>query len=106
MSPDPRDWVRGSLIVASRDLRANAHGLKVWIISGLTLLAILGAAFGISGMSSQGPSRASPTISKPPSEPRIPSSTLRMKAESSATSTRIFSPAVIVSEVLSKSFSH
>ena len=59
MSPDPRDWVRGSLIVASRDLRANAHGLKVWIISGLTLLAILGAAFGIGGLSSQGPSLAS-----------------------------------------------
>src|SRR6266513_2684848 len=42
------------------------------------------------------PSRASPTISKPPSEPRMPSSTLRMKAESSATSTRIFSLVTIV----------
>ncbi len=59
MSYDPRDAFRGSLIVASRDLRANARGLKVWIISGLTLLAILGAAFGIGGLTSQGPSVAS-----------------------------------------------
>src|SRR6266540_4492437 len=42
------------------------------------------------------PSRASPTISKPPSEPSMPSSTLRMKAESSTTSTRIFSLVAIV----------
>ncbi len=55
MSLDPRDWVRGSVIVASRDLRANARGLKVWLISGLTLLAILGAAFGIGTLTSQGP---------------------------------------------------
>jgi ABC-type transport system involved in multi-copper enzyme maturation permease subunit len=55
MSYDPRDAFRGALIVASRDLRANARGLKVWIISGLTLLAILGAAFGIGGLTSQGP---------------------------------------------------
>ncbi len=56
MSRDPRDLFRGSWIVAARDLRANAHGLKVWIISGLTLLAILGAAFGIGGLMTQGPS--------------------------------------------------
>ena len=56
MSRDPRDLFRGSLIVAGRDLRANAHGLKVWLISGLTLLAILGAAFGIGGLTAQGPS--------------------------------------------------
>ncbi len=56
---DPRDWFRGAAIVAGRDLRANAHGLKVWLISGLTLLAILGAAFGIGGLTSQGPSLTS-----------------------------------------------
>ncbi len=56
MSFDPRDVFRGSLIVAGRDLRSNARGLKVWIISGLTLLAILGAAFGIGGLTSGGPS--------------------------------------------------
>jgi ABC-type transport system involved in multi-copper enzyme maturation permease subunit len=59
MSLNPRDLFRGSLIVASRDLRANAHGLKVWMICGLTLLAVLGAAFGIGGLTSQGPSLAS-----------------------------------------------
>ena len=62
MSFDPRDVFRGSLIVAGRDLRSNARGLKVWIISGLTLLAILGAAFGIGGLSSQGPSIATQYI--------------------------------------------
>jgi ABC-type transport system involved in multi-copper enzyme maturation permease subunit len=50
-----RDLFRGSVIVAGRDLRANARGLKVWIISGLTLLAVLGAAFGIGAVTSQGP---------------------------------------------------
>ena len=43
----PSDLFRGALTVASRDLRSNSRGLKVWIISGLTLLAVLGAAFGI-----------------------------------------------------------
>lgn len=47
MKWDPRDLVRGSLIVATRDFRSNARGVKVWIISGLTLLAILAASFGI-----------------------------------------------------------
>ena len=56
VSFDPRDVFRGSLIVAGRDLRSNARGLKVWMISGLTLLAILGAAFGIGGLTSGGPS--------------------------------------------------
>ncbi len=56
MSRDPRDVFRGSLIVASRDLRANAHGLKVWIMCALALLLVLGAALGISTLTSQGPS--------------------------------------------------
>lgn len=55
MSPDPRDLLRGTLIVAMRDLRSNGRGLKVWIICGLTLLAVLGAAFGIAAVASQGP---------------------------------------------------
>ena len=59
MSLDPRDWFRGSLIVASRDLRANARGLKVWIMCGLALLLVLGAALGISGLTAQGPGIAS-----------------------------------------------
>ena len=49
------DLFRGALIVAGRDLRSNVHGLKVWIISGLTLLAVLGAAFGIGAVVTQGP---------------------------------------------------
>ncbi len=55
MSPDPRDWFRGSLIVASRDLRANARGLKVWIMCGLALLLVVGAALGIGGLTAGGP---------------------------------------------------
>ncbi len=55
MSADPRDWFRGSLIVASRDLRANARGLKVWIMCALALLLVLGAALGISGLTAGGP---------------------------------------------------
>ena len=55
MSLDPRDWFRGSLIVASRDLRANARGLKVWIMCGLALLLVVGAALGISGLTAGGP---------------------------------------------------
>jgi hypothetical protein len=42
------------------------------------------------------PSRASPTTSNEPSESRMLISTFRMNAESSAISTRIFSPFVIV----------
>ena len=53
-----RDVFRGSLVVAFRDLRSNSRGLKVWIISGLTLLAIVGASFGITGLTSQGPTIA------------------------------------------------
>ena len=49
------DVFRGALIVAGRDLRSNSRGLKVWIISGLTLLAVLGAAFGIGSLVSQAP---------------------------------------------------
>ncbi len=56
MSWDPRDVFRGALIVAGRDLRANSRGLKVWIICGLTLLAVLAAAFGIAGLGAGGPS--------------------------------------------------
>ncbi len=59
MSLDPRDVFRGSLIVASRDLRANSHGLKVWIMCALALLLVLAAALGISGLTSQGPGIAS-----------------------------------------------
>lgn len=59
MSRDPRDLFRGSLIVAGRDLRSNAHGLKVWLMCGLALLLVLGAALGISTFVSQGPSVAS-----------------------------------------------
>ena len=55
MTFHPRDAFRGAFTVASRDLRSNARGLKVWIISGLTLLAVLGAAFGIGSVVSQGP---------------------------------------------------
>lgn len=55
MSLDPRDAFRGALIVAGRDLRSNSHGLKIWIISGLTLLAVLGASFGIGSVVSQAP---------------------------------------------------
>ncbi len=55
MSLDPRDWFRGSLIVATRDLRANARGLKVWIMCALALLLVVGAALGISGLTSGGP---------------------------------------------------
>lgn len=55
MKLDPRDWFRGSLIVASRDLRANARGLKVWIMCALALLLIVGAALGISGLTAGGP---------------------------------------------------
>ena len=51
----PSDLFRGALTVASRDLRSNSRGLKVWIISGLTLLAVLGAAFGIGAVVSQAP---------------------------------------------------
>lgn len=58
MSRDPRDVFRGALIVAGRDLRANSRGFKVWIICGLTLLAVLAAAFGISGLGAGGPSLA------------------------------------------------
>lgn len=55
MTVDPRDTFRGALIVAGRDLRSNTHGLKVWIISGSMLLAVLIAAFGIGSVVSQGP---------------------------------------------------
>ncbi len=55
MTVDLRDTFRGALIVAGRDLRSNSRGLKVWIISGFTLLAILGSAFGIAAVSPQGP---------------------------------------------------
>ncbi len=44
------DFLRGAAIVAGRDLRSNARGLKVWIISGLTLLLVLIAAFGIAAV--------------------------------------------------------
>ena len=50
-----RDAFRGTFIVAGRDLRANSRGLKIWIISGLTLLAVLGSAFGIGSVVSQAP---------------------------------------------------
>jgi len=56
LSFNPRDLFRGSLVVAGRDLRANARGLKVWIMCGLALLLVLGAALGISSLTSQGPS--------------------------------------------------
>lgn len=62
MSVDPRDTFRGALIVASRDLRSNSHGLKIWIISGLTLLAVLAAAFGIGSVVSQGPPITAETV--------------------------------------------
>ncbi len=55
MTPRPADAFRGALIVAGRDLRSNARGAKVWAISGLTLLAILVAAFGIGGLTTQAP---------------------------------------------------
>jgi ABC-type transport system involved in multi-copper enzyme maturation permease subunit len=55
VTPHPRDWFRGSLIVASRDLRANARGLKVWIMCALALLLVVGGALGISGLTAQGP---------------------------------------------------
>ena len=51
----PADVFRGALTVAMRDLRSNSRGLKVWIISGLTLLAVLGAAFGIGAVVQQAP---------------------------------------------------
>ena len=62
MSLDPRDAFRGSLIVAGRELRSNARGLKVWIICGLTLLLVLAASFGIGGLASQGPSVAAENV--------------------------------------------
>ncbi len=49
------DFLRGAAIVAGRDLRSNARGLKVWIISGLTLLLVLIAAFGIAAVVPQAP---------------------------------------------------
>ena len=55
MTSSPRDAFRGAWIVAGRDLRSNSHGLKIWIISGLTLLAVLGSAFGIGAVVSQSP---------------------------------------------------
>ena len=51
----PSDVFRGALTVAARDLRSNSRGLKVWIISGLTLLAVLASAFGIGAVVSQAP---------------------------------------------------
>ncbi len=55
MTMDPREAFRGALIVAGRDLRSNGRGLKIWIISGLTLLAVLGSAFGIGAVVNQAP---------------------------------------------------
>jgi len=46
---------RGSLIVAKRDLAANTKSVRVVVISILTLLILVGAAFGISGLSPLGP---------------------------------------------------
>ncbi len=58
MTAHPRDAFRGALTVAGRDLRANGRGSKVWIISGLTLLVVVGASFGIAGLVPQGPTIA------------------------------------------------
>lgn len=55
MTEGPGDAFRGALTVAARDLRSNARGLKMWLISGLTLLAVLGSAFGIGAIVSQAP---------------------------------------------------
>ena len=52
MNTDPRDWFRGSLIVARRDLFANAKSVKLVVISALMLLIMVAAAFGISGLGS------------------------------------------------------
>ncbi len=54
MTADLRDVFRGAWTVASRDLRSNARGAKVWIISGLFLLGVLGSAFGIGAVVPQG----------------------------------------------------
>ncbi len=55
MTANPRDAFRGALTVATRDLRSNARGLKVWLISGLTLLVIVASAFGIGAVVTQAP---------------------------------------------------
>lgn len=55
MTWDPRDWFRGSLIVARRDFLANTKSVRVIVITVLVLLVMVGAAFGLSGLSLTGP---------------------------------------------------
>lgn len=55
MNPDPRKLFKGALVVARRDLLANVRSVKVVVLSAVMLLVMVGAAFGISGLSPTGP---------------------------------------------------
>lgn len=55
MNADPRQLFKGALVVARRDLLANVRSVKVVVLSALMLLVMVGAAFGISGLSPTGP---------------------------------------------------
>ena len=56
MNADPRHLFKGALVVARRDLLANMKSVKVVVLSALMLMIMVGAAFGISGLSPTGPS--------------------------------------------------
>jgi len=55
MTLHPRDWFRGAGIVATRDLASNLKSVRVIVVTVLTLLVMLGAAFGLSGLAPTGP---------------------------------------------------
>ena len=65
MSLDPRHLFKGALVVARRDLLANVRSIKVVVLSALMLLIMVGAAFGISGLSPTGPSPANEYVMWP-----------------------------------------
>ena len=49
MTLNPADWFRGSLVVARRDFFSNVKSVRVLVVSLLTLLIMVGAAFGLQG---------------------------------------------------------
>lgn len=55
MTLQPLEWFRGAFVVAWRDFTSNVMSVRGVFVSLLMLLVMIGAAFGLSGLTSSGP---------------------------------------------------
>lgn len=83
MNLDPRQLFKGALVVARRDLLANVRSVKVVVLSVVMLLVMVGAAFGISGLSPTGPGTQNEYVmwafpAYPPTNATLPGAVVRV----------------------------